>query len=312
VRGNFVVVTPPAIEPLTVAEVVRHLGLPSTGIGEPAPSAPTVALAGIAGNVDNGVHRYLVTFVTAAGETEAGTVSSAITVADKAVSGKVTVSAIPLGSSSVTSRKIYRTAAGGSTYLLVATIADNTTTSYTDNIADSALGAGAPSTNTTEDADITEKIASVRSHVEKRLARALITQTLALKMDCFPGCDVIELPRPNLLTVSSIAYIDANGDTQTMSTDDYSVDVANLPGRIILGYGKSWPSTRGERNSVTITYTAGYGSARSSVPSDIRSAMKLLISDLFENRESQIVGMIRNDNPTVDNLLALHEFKEAG
>ena len=38
-----------------------------------------------------------------------------------------------------TSRKIYRTKAGGATYYLLTTIADNSTTIYTDNTADVSL-----------------------------------------------------------------------------------------------------------------------------------------------------------------------------
>ncbi len=52
------------------------------------------------------------TFVTADGETDGGDVSASLTVADKAVNGQVTVSNIPVGGSAVTSRKLYRTAAG--------------------------------------------------------------------------------------------------------------------------------------------------------------------------------------------------------
>ena len=44
----------------------------------------------------------------------------------------------------MTSRKLYRTAAGGSQHKLVATIADNLTTTYVDNIADGALGVDCP------------------------------------------------------------------------------------------------------------------------------------------------------------------------
>ena len=152
----------PATEPLTLAEVRAHLRL-DAGDGETAPGAPAAALAGAgAGNVDNGAHRYRVSFVTAQGETEGGVISAAVTVTDKAVNGKVTVSSIPLGGSAVTARKLYRTAAGGSDYLLLATLADNTTTSYTDNTADSALGAGAPTSNTTAEPRLALLIASAR------------------------------------------------------------------------------------------------------------------------------------------------------
>jgi hypothetical protein len=61
---------------------------------------------------------------------------------------RVALSAIPLGPTGTTSRKVYRTAAGGATYKLVTTIADNTTTTYTDTLADASLGATVPSTNT--------------------------------------------------------------------------------------------------------------------------------------------------------------------
>ena len=62
---------------------------------------------------------------------------------------KADLTSIPVsGDGNVTTRRIYRTTAGGSTYKLVATIADNVTTTYTDNVADGSLGANAPSTNT--------------------------------------------------------------------------------------------------------------------------------------------------------------------
>lgn len=114
--------------------------------------APSGALAGAgAGNVDNGDHKLLVVFVMKNGTTEAGTLSAAVTVADKAVNGKIAWSAIPTGPANYCyQRKLYRTKVGapsGTAYLL-ATLDDNTTTTYTDNTADAGLGAAAPSTNT--------------------------------------------------------------------------------------------------------------------------------------------------------------------
>jgi hypothetical protein len=47
-----------------------------------------------------------------------------------------------------TARKVYRTAANGSQLKLVGTIADNTTTTFLDTVADGALGANAPITDT--------------------------------------------------------------------------------------------------------------------------------------------------------------------
>lgn len=133
-------------------QVLSGDGATTTDLGSggvTAPTAPTVALAGAgAGNLDTSVvYTYKVTYVNANGETEAGTVSADIT--PTGGDGQVALTAIPTSShSSVTSRKIYRTEGGGSTYKLLTTLSDNTTTTYTDNIADGSLGATAPSSNT--------------------------------------------------------------------------------------------------------------------------------------------------------------------
>tara|TARA_R100001530_G_scaffold2960_4_gene4639 strand:+ start:927 stop:2873 length:1947 start_codon:yes stop_codon:yes gene_type:complete len=116
--------------------------------GVTAPTAPTVALAGAgAGNLDTSVvYTYKITYVNANGETTVGTVSSNIT--PTGGDGQVSLTSIPVSShGSVSSRKIYRTEGGGATYKLLATLSDNTTTVYTDNIADGSLGAIPPATN---------------------------------------------------------------------------------------------------------------------------------------------------------------------
>jgi hypothetical protein len=108
-------------------------------------SAPTVALGTVAGNVDNGSYRYRVSFVTPEQEIPMGEVSEKVIVSDKTTYGKVSLTSIPVGASTlgVTARKIYRQQNGSGTYNLVDTISDNTTTTYTDNIAQSTVSAAA-------------------------------------------------------------------------------------------------------------------------------------------------------------------------
>lgn len=126
----------------------QNIGYPTS-----APRIITAALASPAtpGNINNGAHRWLATFTSMLGETMAGEVSAEITIANNAVNGRVELTAIPTGPDMTSSRKLYRTEAGGTVYKLLATIANNTTTAYTDNIADASLGAAAPSVNTAID-----------------------------------------------------------------------------------------------------------------------------------------------------------------
>ncbi|MDO8313069.1 MAG: hypothetical protein Q7T25_14135 [Sideroxyarcus sp.] len=295
-----------ATEPVTVAEVMAHCHLDASN-QEPAPGVITAALAGtpIAGNVTAGAHRYLATFVTADGETQAGTVSAAVTVADAAVNGKVSLTAIPLGGSLVTSRKLYRTAAGGTAYLLLATIADNTTTTYTDNIADASLGAGAPTTNTTSDPLLNVLIASARATAEQYLHRYLVAQTLDAYFDAFPMKAPYEFVLPPLATVTSITYVDEDGASQTLAASGYSVDAKSKPARISLAYDESWPDTRVQNNAVTIRFVAGYGAA-AAVPQCVKQWMMLRIKTAWENREALVVGtsgMVELPSAFVDGLL---------
>jgi hypothetical protein len=104
-----------------------------------APPAPTPVATADAGN-PNGVYTYAMTYVTASGETEGGQISGTVSVDHL----QVTVT-LPLSwNRTVTSRKLYRTAASGVQHKLLATIGDNLTTSYTDNALDASLGANIP------------------------------------------------------------------------------------------------------------------------------------------------------------------------
>lgn len=162
---------------------------------------------------------------------------------------------------------------------------------------------------------LTALISAARQHVEEKLGRALITQTWRLVLDRFPCAETdpetgfwrdgrITLPRPRLISVSSITYVDTDGATQTLDPTLYQVDSYSDPGRISPAFDEDWPLTREQMNAVTITYTAGYGASASYLPTSILHAMKLLIGHWYENREATLVGTIVAETPmAVDALL---------
>jgi len=239
----------------------------------------------------------LATFVTADGETDAGAISAAVSVADKTVNGKVLLT-IPVGGSAVTTVNLYRTAAGGSTYLKLDHVVNGVTT-YTDNIADSALGVQAPTTNTTADPQLVAWIAAARQTVETFTHRALITQTWDLKLDTFPDWSrsdspwaPLVLPKPPVQSITSISYIDTNGATQTWTASLYDTDLPvgdyAAPARVLPAYQQIYPVTREVPNAVTVRFVAGYGGA-SAVPFALKAAMKLLIGNWWMNREAAAI-----------------------
>jgi hypothetical protein len=112
-------------------------------------TAPTVNINSSAGNL-NGTYYYMVTFVTATGETDSGSYEPPSVTP---INQQVNITNIPTSSDSrVIARKIYRTVANPTDmrlYKFLVTINDNTTTTYTDNIADVSLGSDIHWINTT-------------------------------------------------------------------------------------------------------------------------------------------------------------------
>jgi uncharacterized phiE125 gp8 family phage protein len=159
--------------------------------------------------------------------------------------------------------------------------------------------------DTAEDDYITALIGVARQHAEMLTGRQFITGTFTLTLDRFPGYfGDITLPRPSLIGVSSITYIDLDGATQTVSPALYQVDAQSQPGRLRPAYAQSWPTAKEQMNCVTITFTAGFGAAASNVPKAIKQAVLLLVSQWFENREPLVIGTIVAQVPmTVDALL---------
>lgn len=303
-------ITAAAVEPLTVSEAAQHLRLDETAY-TPTPEAPTVALLSpaAAGALSAGAYRYRLTFVTADGETDGGQASAAVTVANPSVNGQLRLTEIPLGGAEVTARRIYRTVAGGSAYLLVATIADNSTTAYTDNVADAALGVGIPLVNTTGDPELRAFIAAARDRAEQYTGRRLIEQVWREDFDRFPSDRPLELSLAPVASIDGIQYVAADGTLTTLDPADYAVETTGLLARIQPAYGASWPSTRDVWAAVRVTYTVGYGATAADVPPSIRAAIKLLLGHLYNNREAVVTGTTATALPmAVESLLATYRI----
>lgn len=141
-----------------------------------------------------------------------------------------------------------------------------------------------------EDSLIENFISATRAATELYLRRALINQTITLYLDTWPPAeDFVSLPRPPLVSVSSISTIDEDGTATTYDTDNYYVDTYSDPGRIIIKSGATAPSNVDRYHSgYKIIYVAGYGSAASDVPILIREGIKLWVAIAYEDRRINI------------------------
>lgn len=174
--------------------------------------------------------------------------------------------------------------------------------------------------NTDHDLDIYDAIEDAREQVEAITWRKLITQTWYAYLQDWPRGNYIELPFGNLQSVTpatidgvtGIKYIgsDADATEYAFDSDEYIVSTDYQRGRITLVDGYTWPNeTLNPSSPIEIEFICGYGLAVS-VPGNIKRAMKLYVSEYFENREISIVGVSFQEMDTVNNLLSNYRLNE--
>lgn len=147
-----------------------------------------------------------------------------------------------------------------------------------------------------DDALVRALILSATQNIEAQYGIALLEQTVVQTHNAFPASsDTPMLLRiAPLLSVTSIAYIDAAGATQTWSASQYTSGRFNNTAFIVPKIGYSWPSGLAKMpNAVTITYDAGYGTKSENIPEPIKQAILLNVGWLYENREDPTATLSR-------------------
>ncbi len=153
-----------------------------------------------------------------------------------------------------------------------------------------------------EDEWFVRSIAAARRMIEQELGRALITQTWDVYFDRWPSERFIELPYPPLTSATVKYQLEDDTDYDNTFTG-FIADLVDEPGRIVLAVGESWPAgTLYPVNPIKIEIGCGYGAA-STVPSGIRSAILLKLSDLHEERGDTLIGTISKNLGAIDVLL---------
>ncbi len=148
--------------------------------------------------------------------------------------------------------------------------------------------------HTDEDLLILAVTQAAREVVEKKLARNLVQRTLRADIDSW--AEQIHLPLPPVASISSVKYYDTESPSvlQTLAAAEY--EFSGSAGRIYRAYGTTWPDIYPRHDAIQITYLSGHASTSSpvdygeNVPQPLRSAIKLIAADLYENREGNVVG----------------------
>jgi len=136
-----------------------------------------------------------------------------------------------------------------------------------------------------DDLLIQTKILAVRQMVERNFDLALITQTWTMYLDWLPTY-CIEIWKRPVQKVNSVKYLDADGVSQTLASNQYDVDVNARPPRITPAINASWPYVQPRPAAVAVEFDAGYGDKPSDVPPNVVQYLLFKVADLYEYRES--------------------------
>lgn len=157
----------------------------------------------------------------------------------------------------------------------------------------------------TDDLYIQSLIAVARQYVEDVLDITICTTVWEVKYDLFPVWAIV-LPRlPMLDRPVTVTYRTGDGTYGSLSSaTDFQIDASVLPGRIYPQWARSWPATRGDENSVTVRYSAGYGDDGQAAPPVVKHLILLLVAHWFDTRQPAVTGAPQSVPHTFDTLLA--------
>lgn len=169
-------------------------------------------------------------------------------------------------------------------------------------------------TSSDEDGLIAGYILAAREYVENQTHLRLITQTLDYTIDDEWPCSTvrgywrnrIEFPVKPVTAVTSITYVDGNGSSQTLASDQYRLRNDGPVHYVEPVYGVTWPTVRCQGAAITVRFVAG--GSLSDVPNGIMQAMRLLVAHANENREAVAGGNFVEVPLGVEGYLSPHRF----
>lgn len=301
----YKVITPPATEPVTLAEVRMALRLDSTDFADNIASVQSIppgshniaASYSLLGTGVDVLGTSALVLLSAGTNGAGGTVDAKIQESDDGTTyndwsgGAFTQ--VTASNHNAVQEKQYT---GTKQYIRVAgTVAAAACEFGVSVLKDAAT--------TAEDTLLSSFITAAREYGEDYTRRAFATQTLEMFLDDFPGGD-IEIEMPPLQSVTSVKYKNSAGTETTMTaTTQYLVDTDRDIGRLVLPYGVSWPSfVPYPMNPIKIRYEAGY----TTLPKIFKNAMLLHIGLMNKYRDQ---GIPDDDIKTVK---LLYGMRKAG
>lgn len=151
--------------------------------------------------------------------------------------------------------------------------------------------------NDLQDANLYAWLLSAIDEAQKETGRQLINADYDEKFNAWPCADrwgdIAFRPYWSpLVSVASVKYRDTAGAEQTLASGNYRVDTVRAPGRVVFKRETVFPSLYDDSQTITVRYTAGFGTEMHNVPEVIRQwiimnvATRDAFRELFTERQA--------------------------
>lgn len=142
-------------------------------------------------------------------------------------------------------------------------------------------------------------IQTARVWVEEYTGVRLMSQTVTLYIDDAFPLSRFRLRVSPVQSISSVKYYDDDDVLQTLASNTYRFGNAIVPR---IEPVDSWPSAKCRLDAVQIEMVVGYTTS-AAIPDQFKQAIKLIVGDLWLNREASQEGMLIEPRYSVRNLL---------
>lgn len=154
-----------------------------------------------------------------------------------------------------------------------------------------------------EDSLLSSMISAARDAVERFLGRALIQQSITITMDYWPG-QTIRLPVAPLISITEIRTLDEDLVSTVYASSNYFTNPNLEYPELYIKNGCTFPYNTSRFNKgYQIEYKAGYGTAATSVPQAIKTAILLWVAEMYENRIPETI------KPPEEAMVLLNQYK---
>ena len=155
-----------------------------------------------------------------------------------------------------------------------------------------------------EDSYLKVLIIAAREFAEGFVNGAFVDTTFREVKEGFPESSFY-LDKCQAHTINSIKYIDPSGVEQTLAPEKYE---SRMVGELlkVAAVDGCWPCTKISINAVVIEYVAGFGE-QTDVPQQVKSAVKILLGSLHENRENETIVKLEAVPMSAQYLLARYK-----